>query len=71
MMVAGLGAISLDEVQVESDDEGCDWKELAKTWLHAGDKCKLFFQEFGQLNDLGVWQILLNHVLHTQVYGDC
>lgn len=70
LMAAGLGAISLDEISLNSDDEGCNWKDLAKTWLHAADRCKYFCQEFGQLNDFAMLQILFNHILHTQVYGD-
>ena len=72
LTAAGLGAISLDEIAVaEEDEEGNrDWKELAKVWLKAGNKCKLFCQDLGQLNDLGLWLIFLSHALHTQVYGD-
>ena len=70
LTVAGLGAISLDEVSLGGYDTTLDWKEIAKQLLHAGDKCILLCHEFGHLNDLGVWLILMNHILHTQVYGD-
>ena len=70
LTVAGLGAFCLSEVPLEEHDRSIDWKKAAKRVLSAGDKCILFFQEYGQLNDIGVWLILMNHILHTQVDGD-
>ena len=70
LTVAGFGAICADEVPLDVYDRALDWKKVAKRFLSAGDQCILFCQEFGHLNDLSAWQILLNHILHTQVDGD-
>ena len=43
---------------------------LSKRLLQAADKCIQFCSDYGHLNDLGVNLILLNLILHTQVYGD-
>ena len=66
LAVAGFGAICADEVPLEVYDRALDWKKVAKRFLSAADKCILFGQEFGHLNDLSAWQILLNHIFYTQ-----
>lgn len=38
--------------------------------LRASDQRILSSRDFGQFNDPGVWHILTNHLLYTQVYGD-
>ena len=67
----GLSAISMDEVNVcgESDSQ-TEWKDLAQRLVRAGDQCIAFCEQFGHLKDIGVTLILMNFILHTQVYGD-
>lgn len=67
----GLSAISMDEVTVcDECDSQADWKDLAQRLVRAGDQCIAFCEQFGHLKDIGVTLILMNFVLHTQVYGD-
>lgn len=67
----GLSAISMDEVSVyDESDSHTDWKDLAEKLLRAGDQCIAFCEQIGHLQDIGVTLILMNFILHTQVYGD-
>ena len=67
----GLSAISMDEVNVyDESNSQTNWKELAKQLLRAGDQCIAFCEQFGHLKDIGVTLIMMNFILHTQVYGD-
>ncbi|CAD6589419.1 MAG: hypothetical protein ASARMPRED_004039 [Alectoria sarmentosa] len=67
----GLSAISMDEVQIYDEcDSETNWKDLALQLLRAGDQCIVFCEQFGHLKDIGVTLILMNFILHTQVYGD-
>ena len=67
----GLSAISMDEVQISDEcDSQTNWKDLALQLLRAGDQCMVFCEQFGHLKDIGVTLILMNFILHTQVYGD-
>ncbi len=70
---AGFSAIALDEVgpDVEKDqNQELDWKNTARKLLDAGDKCISFCEKVNSLNDVTVWLITLNYILHTQVEGD-
>ena len=69
----GLSAISMDVVNLDPEDEECqktDWKDIARALLIAGDKCISFCEAVDSLNDVTVWMIMLNYILHTQVEGD-
>ena len=67
----GLSAISMHEVNVyDESDSQTNWKELAHSLVRAGDQCITFCEQFGHLKDTGVTLILMNFILHTQVYGD-
>lgn len=67
----GLSAMSMDEVYVYNESNSqTNWKELAKQLLRAGDQCISFCEQFGHLKDIGVTLIMMNFILHTQVYGD-
>lgn len=67
----GLSAISMDEVSgYDESDFQTNWKDLAQKLLRAGDQCIAFCEQFGHLKDIGVTLILMNFILHTQVYGD-
>ena len=67
----GLSAISMDEVSVYDEfDSQTNWKDLAHQLLRAGDQCIAFCEQFGHLKDTGVTLIMMNFILHTQVYGD-
>ena len=67
----GLSAISMDEVNVyDESDSQTEWKDLAQRLVRAGDQCIAFCEQFGHLKDIGVTLILMNFILHTQVYGD-
>ena len=66
---AGMGAISLEELSLDYEDE-FQWKDIAKAMLRASDQCIALCQEIGNLSDLGIWHILVNHIFHTQVDGD-
>lgn len=67
----GMSAISMDEVNLYDDsDSQIDWKDLAHQLLRAGDQCIDFCEQVGHLNNTGVTLILMNFILHTQVYGD-
>ena len=67
----GLSAISMDEVSVYDEyDSQTNWKDLAQQLLRAGDQCIAFCEQFGHLKDTGVTLIMMNFILHTQVYGD-
>lgn len=67
----GLSAISMDEVSVYDEfSSQTNWKDIAQQLLQAGDKCIAFCEQFGHLKDTGVTLIMMNFILHTQVYGD-
>ena len=61
----------MDEVSAyEEFDSQTNWKDLAQQLLQAGDQCIAFCEQFGPLEDIGVTLILMNFILHIQVYGD-
>lgn len=67
----GLSAISMHEVNVyDESNSQTNWKDLAQESVRAGDQCIAFCEQFGHLKDIGVTLILMNFILHTQVYGD-
>ena len=73
LTAAGLSAISLDEVVTDVEEDKAqeiDWKELARKFLKAGDRCISFCEKVDSLNDVTVWLITKNYILHTQVEGD-
>ena len=70
LTAVGLSAISMDEKVDDGSDSHIDWKDLAQQLLQAGDQCIAFCEQFGHLKDIGGTLILMNFVLHTQVYGD-
>ena len=72
---AGLGNIGMDEIRYAPDNEskradGLDWKSTAKKYVEAGEKCIYFFERLGNLNEIGGYLVMMNYILHTQVYGD-
>ena len=67
----GLSAISMHDVGVyDESDSQTDWKNFAQQLVRVGDQCIAFCEQFGHLKDTGVTLILMNFILHTQVYGD-
>ena len=67
----GLSAVIVHEVpDSDETDDRIDWMELSKRLLKASDKCLQFCSDYGHLNYLGVYLILINLILHSQVYGD-
>ena len=67
----GLSAISMHETSIYNEsDSQTKWKDLAQQLVRAGDQCIAFCEQFGHLKDIGVTLILMNFILHTQVYGD-
>ncbi len=71
LTAVGLSAISMHEVNIDGEcDSLTDWKDLAQRLLRAGDQCVAFCEQSGHLKDIGVTLILMNFILHTQVYGD-
>ena len=73
LTAAGLSALSLDEVVTEAETDDApklDWKGMARKLLIAGDECIYFCQKVDSLNDVTVWLIMMNYILHTQVEGD-
>ena len=73
LATARFSAISLDEVGPDAEkdlSQELDWKNIARKLLDAGDKCILFCEKVNTLNDITVWLITLNYILHTQVEGD-
>ena len=73
LTVAGLSAITLDEVFIDEDEDSnpnADWKEMARKLLIAGGKCISFCEKVDSLTDVTVWLTTMNYILHTQVEGD-
>ena len=73
LTAAGMSAISMDVVSVDPEDEEfqkLNWKRMARALLIAGDKCISFCEAVDSLNDVTVWLIMMNYILHTQVEGD-
>lgn len=70
LTVAGLSAIAMDEVNVIESESKTDWKDRARNLVRAGERCIAFVEEFGLLRDIGVHLIMLNFLLHSQVFGD-
>ena len=69
--ILGLSAILMHEVNAyDESDSQTNWKDLTQESVRAGDQCIAFCEQFGHLKDIGVTLILMNFVLHTQVYGD-
>lgn len=69
--IMGLSTIALGEVNVfMSGEQLMDYKDLARQMLHAGNACMVFCDEMGHLNNVVVWLISVNFILHTHLYGD-
>ena len=67
----GLGAISMDEVNIVDEDlPPADWKSRAQGMVRASDRCISFCEEDGHLTTASVTLIFKNFILYTQVYGD-
>jgi len=49
LSVAGLGSISMDEVNVLEADPNIDWKDRAQKLVRAGETCIAFSEQFGHL----------------------
>ena len=73
LTVAGLSAIAMEFVNVDFENDkfrNLDWKDIARKFLRAGDQCIAFCEAVDSLNDITVWLIMMNFILHTQVEGD-
>ena len=73
LTTAGFSAIAHDEVGPDAEKDQTqelDWKNIARKLLDAGDKCISFCEKVNSLNDVTVWLITMNYILHTQVEGD-